>query len=39
MLQEREESEKMWHFATGEGMKIARDVAEIILIFYYAYKI
>ena len=29
----------MWQFATGEGMKTARDVAQIILIFYYAYNL
>jgi len=33
------ESEKMWQFAKGRGLKITRDVAHFILIFYYAYKI
>src|SRR6218665_1432533 len=38
-LQGREESEKMWQFPKGRGLKITRDVAHIILIFHYAYKI
>jgi len=29
----REDSEKMWQFTKGEGLKITRDVAHIILIF------
>jgi len=38
-LQGRKESEKVWQFAKGRSLKITRDVAHIILVFYYAYKI
>ena len=35
----REDYEKMRSLQKGKGLKITRDVARIILIFYYAYKI
>src|SRR6218665_3753427 len=39
-LQGRDESEKMWQFAKGKGMKITCDVSHSYFdFFYYAYKI